>query len=145
MGQQRRVQQGRHLQPTHHQQLLEAFEELVTLHRLKGPALLPKTLLSTDPIQSRLSLVRHSERSIKCIRGSAMLQRWLGTVLLCCDQQFKCVKSFAGIVQVLGTIEAGQIERQPLQTKKRRETTMGAARKISTGLLTTYFRNGHAK
>lgn len=66
-------------------------------------------------------------------------------MLLCCDQQFKRVKSFAGIEQVLGTIEAWQIERQPLQTKKRRETTMGAARKISTGLLTTYFRNGHAK
>ena len=64
---------------------------------------------------------------------------------LCCDQQFKRVKSFAGIEQVLGTIEAWQIERQPLQTKKRREITMGAARKISTGLLTTYFRNGHAK
>lgn len=74
-----------------------------------------------------------------------MLHRWLGTVLLCCDQQLKRVKSFAGIVQVIGTIEAGKIERQPLQTKKRRETHMGAAREISTGLLTTYFRNRHAK
>ena len=74
-----------------------------------------------------------------------MLQRWLGTVLLCCDQQFKRVKSFAEIVQVLGTVEAGQIARQPLQTKKRRETTIGVARKFSTGVLTTHCRKGHVK
>jgi transposase-like protein len=62
--------------------LLEAFEELLTVHRLKVPALLRKTLLSTNPIESMFSLVRHSERNIKRSRGSAMLQRWLGTVLL---------------------------------------------------------------
>ena len=84
--------------------LLEAFEELLTVHRLKVPALLRKTLLSTNPIESMFSLVRHSERNIKRSRGSAMLQRWLGTVLLYCEQQFKRVKGFAGIAQVMATI-----------------------------------------
>ena len=77
--------------------LLEAFEELLTVHRLTVPALLRKTLLSTNPIESMFSLVRHSERNIKRSRGSAMLQRWLGTVVLYCEQQFKRVKGFAGI------------------------------------------------
>ena len=77
--------------------LLEAFEELLMLHQLKVPALLRKTLMSTNPIESMFSLVRHSERNIKRARGSAMLQRWLGTVLLHCEQQFKRVKGFAGI------------------------------------------------
>jgi transposase-like protein len=40
--------------------LLEAFEELLTLHRLKVPARLRKTLRSTNPIESMFSLVRHS-------------------------------------------------------------------------------------
>jgi len=98
--------------------LLEAFEELLTVHRLKVPALLRKTLLSTNPIESMFSLVRHSERNIKRTRGSAMLQRWLGTVLLYCEQQFKRVKGFAGIAQVMATIEAEHAEPQPAQTKK---------------------------
>lgn len=98
--------------------LLEAFEELLTIHRLKVPALLRKTLLSTNPIESMFSLVRHSERNIKRSRGSAMLQRWLGTVLLYCEQQFNRVKGFAGIAQVLATIEAEQAEPQSAPTTK---------------------------
>ena len=98
--------------------LLEAFEALLTVHRLKVPALLRKTLLSTNPIESMFSLVRHSERNIKRSRGSAMLQRWLGTVLLYCEQQFNRVKGFAEIAQVLATIEAEQAAPQSAPTKK---------------------------
>ena len=98
--------------------LLEAFEELLTVHRLKVPALLRKTLLSTNPIESMFSLVRHSERNIKRSRGSAMLQRWLGTVLLYCEQQFKRVTGFAGIAEVMATIEAEHAEPQLVQAKK---------------------------
>jgi putative transposase len=98
--------------------LLEAFEELLTLHRLKVPARLRKTLMSTNPIESMFSLVRHSERNIKRTRGSMMLQRWLGTVLLYCEQQFKRVKGYAGIAQVIATIEAEHAEPQLVQTKK---------------------------
>jgi len=98
--------------------LLEAFEELLTLHRLKVPALLRKTLMSTNPIESMFSLVRHSERNIKRTRGSTMLQRWLGTVLLYCEKQLKRVKGFAGIAQVVATIEAEQAEQPSTPMKK---------------------------
>lgn len=98
--------------------LLEAFEELLTLHRLTVPALLRKTLLSTNPIESMCSLVRHSERNITRTRGSAMLQRWLGTVLLYCEKQFKRVKGYGGIAQVIATIEAEHAEQQSAPTKK---------------------------
>ena len=98
--------------------LLEAFEELLTVHRLKVPAWLRKTLLSTNPIESLFSLVRHSERNIKRSRGSARLQRWLGTVWLYCEQQCNRVKGFAGIPQVMATIEAEHAEPPLVQTKK---------------------------
>ena len=88
------------------------------MYQLKVPALLRKTLLSTNPIESMFSLVRHSERNITRSRRSAMLQRWLGTVLLYCEQQFKRVKGFAGIAQVLATIEAKHAEQHLVQTKK---------------------------
>jgi putative transposase len=64
-------------------------------------ALLRKTLLSTNLIESMFSLVRHSERNIKRTRGSAMLQPWLGTVLLYCEKQFRRVKGFAEMAQVM--------------------------------------------
>jgi hypothetical protein len=98
--------------------LLEAFEELLTVHRLKVSALLCKTLMSINQIGSMFSLVRHSERNIKRSQGSTMLQRWLGTVLLHREQQFKRVKGFAGIAQVRATIAAEHAKPQLVQTKK---------------------------
>ncbi|MBX9659163.1 MAG: hypothetical protein K2X00_11400 [Nitrospiraceae bacterium] len=67
---------------TKNESAAESFEKLLTVHRLKGLALLRQTLMSTKPIERLFSLVRHSERNIICIRGSMMRQRWLGTVSL---------------------------------------------------------------
>ncbi len=67
--------------------------------------LLRKTLMSTNPIESMFSLVRHSERNIKRTRGSQMLQRWLGTVLLACERRFRRGKGYAEIAPVLAMIE----------------------------------------
>jgi DNA-binding transcriptional ArsR family regulator len=69
--------------------LLEAMEEILTLHRLKMPALLRKTLTSTNPIESMFATVRNCERNIKRYRTSAMAQRWLASVLLHCEKGFR--------------------------------------------------------
>ena len=94
--------------------LLEAFEELLTSHRLKVPALLRKTLITTNPIESMFSLVRQCEKNIKRPRGSAMLQRWLGSVLLYCEKQFNRVRGYQEIELVIANIDnelAGQTEK----------------------------------
>ncbi|MCG3773111.1 MAG: hypothetical protein JW384_04341 [Nitrosomonadaceae bacterium] len=65
-----------------------------------------------------------------------MLQRWLGTVLLHCEQQLKCVKGFAEIAEVMATIEVEHVEPHWLRQRRRREATMGASQEISTDLLT---------
>lgn len=85
--------------------LLEAFDELLTSHRLKVPALLRKTLMSTNPIESMFSLVRQCEKNIKRHRDSAMLQRWLGTVLLYCEQQFRRARGHQAIKGVISNID----------------------------------------
>jgi transposase-like protein len=90
--------------------LLEAFDELLTLHRLKIPKLLRRALMSTNPIESMFSFVRQCERNIKRSRGTQMLQRWLGSVLLYSEQQFRKVKGFDEIAGVIATIEAEQSE-----------------------------------
>lgn len=47
-----------------------------------------------------------------------MLQRWMETVLLYCELQFKRVKVFAGIAQFFAIIEAEHAEQHPGETKK---------------------------
>lgn len=88
--------------------LLEAFQELLTLHRLKVPALLRKTLHSTNPIESLFSRVRACERNIKRYRSSRMAQRWLAAALLYGEKSFRTVKGHDHIPAVLANIEAEQ-------------------------------------
>jgi len=88
--------------------LLEAFQELLTLHRLKVPALLRKSLHSTNPIESLFSRVRLGEKNIKRYRNSAMAQRWLASVLLYGEKSFRTVKGHEYIQPMLANIEAEQ-------------------------------------
>ena len=97
--------------------LLEAFEEILTLHRLKVPALLRKTLMSTNPIESMFSTVRKDERNIKRKRGSGMLQRWLGAVLLKCEAKFNRVHGAGEILPVRNQIETN-LKVQPEDFRK---------------------------
>jgi len=85
--------------------LLEAFSELLTLHRLKVPALLRKTLHSTNPIESVFSRVRACEKNIKRYRSSQMAQRWLAAVLLYGEKSFRMVKGHEKIPELLAHIE----------------------------------------
>jgi len=86
--------------------LLEAFEEILTLHRLKIPGLLRKTLHSTNPIESMFSMVRDAEGNIKRYRRGGMTQRWLAAVLLLAEKRFRRVKGFASIGDVVKLMEA---------------------------------------
>lgn len=98
--------------------LLEAFDELLTLHRLKMPSLLRKTLMTTNPIESMFSMVRDCEGNIKRSRGSKMLQRWLGSVLLYCEKRFHKVKGYEKIAQAVEHIHAEQVDGKPALEKK---------------------------
>lgn len=85
--------------------LKEAMTEILTLHRLKIPALLRKTLTSTNPIENMFSTVRDCEMNIKRYRGSAMSQRWLAAVLLYCEKGFRRIKGYTDIPAVIESIE----------------------------------------
>lgn len=86
--------------------LLEAIEELLTLHRLKVPALLRKTLHTTNPIESMFSIVRDAEGNIKRYRGTKMAQRWLASSIMHAEGRFKRVKGHAQILAVVDAMGA---------------------------------------
>jgi transposase-like protein len=85
--------------------LLEAMEQLLTLHKLKVPALLRKSLHSTNSIESMFSMVRDCEKNIKHHRDSKMRQRWLASVLMHCEKRFKRVKGYESITDVMNAID----------------------------------------
>ncbi len=89
--------------------LMEAIEDILTLHRLKVPALLRKTLHSTNPIESMFSTVRKAEGNIKRYRDSKMMQRWLASVLLYAEQGFRKIKGHAFIANVMKRIETEEL------------------------------------
>ena len=88
--------------------LEEACEELLTLHRLRVPELLRKTLHSTNAIESIFSTVRHCEKNIKRYRGSKMSQRWLASVLLYAEENFRTVNGYHEIPWVMQAIKVLQ-------------------------------------
>lgn len=91
--------------------LLEAMEELLTLHRLKVPKALRTSLYTTNPIESMFSGVRDCEGNIKRYR-KGMYQRWLATVLLHCEQGFRRARGFRQIKSVVEEIKRQQVEGQ---------------------------------
>jgi transposase-like protein len=95
--------------------LLEAREELLTLHRLQVPALLRRTLHSTNPIESMFGTVRFCERNVKRHLGSKMSQRWLAAILLHAEEGFKALKGFRGIPEVIERIKREQKQETRLQ------------------------------
>jgi transposase-like protein len=83
----------------------EAQEELLTLHRLKIPELLRTVLHSTNSIESMFSTVRSCEKNIKRYRGSKMSQRWLSSVLLHAESNFRTMKGYNEIPWVIQRIK----------------------------------------
>ncbi len=81
--------------------LLEAKEEILTLHRLRVPAALRKTLHSTNPIESMFGTVRFREHNVKHRKTSRMSQRWLAALLLHAEGGFRAVKGFRHIPEFM--------------------------------------------
>ena len=85
--------------------LLEALDEILTLHRLQVPKLLRKALHSTNPIEAMFSQVRRAEGNILRYRGSKMSRRWLGSCLLYVETQFRRVRGYESILEVVANIK----------------------------------------
>ena len=85
--------------------LREAFDDLLTLHKINIPIALRTALRSTNAIESLFSKVRYREKNIRRWRNSNMRQRWLGTVLLHCEKTFNRVRGFKEIEDAVCAIK----------------------------------------
>jgi transposase-like protein len=74
--------------------LAEALEETLTVHRLGISGGLRKTLVTTNPVESAIEIVKTNARRVKRWNGSAMVLRWVGTGLVKAELQFRRVRGY---------------------------------------------------
>jgi transposase-like protein len=72
--------------------LKEGFEELLTVNKLKLPALLKKLFGTTNMIESCYSVAGDLCHNVKRWRGESMARRWAGAVLLETEKRFYRIK-----------------------------------------------------
>ena len=98
------------INPSAADSLTECLEQLLTVHRLKVPPLLRKTLHSTNPIESMFSMVARQVGKLKSIKQGKMAQRWVATALLDAETRFRSVKGHLQIAEVKDRIQSLQNE-----------------------------------
>ena len=89
------------LNPSAARSLEEGMQETLTVHRLRVPARLRRTLASTNVIESAFSIVETVCRNIKRWRTGDHIERWVGSGLLVAERQFRKVQGYREIPSLL--------------------------------------------
>lgn len=92
--------------PSAARSLEEGLEETLTLHRLKVPVELWKTLRSTNVIESAFSIVRVVCRNVKRWRPGNQIERWVGSGLVVAEKQFRRIVGYRVLPGLLAALEA---------------------------------------
>jgi transposase-like protein len=79
------------LNPSAARSLEEGLEETLTVHKLRVPDQLRRTLCCTKVIESAFSIVETVCRNVKRWRDGEHLERWVGSGLLMAERQFRKV------------------------------------------------------
>ena len=78
--------------------------ETLTVHRLRVPDQLRRTLSSTNVIESAFSIVETVCRNVKRWRDGDQTERWVGSGLLVAERQFRKVIGFRHIPLFLSSM-----------------------------------------
>ena len=79
------------LNPSAARSLEEGMEETLTVHKLRVPDQLRRTLCCTNVIESAFSIVETVCRNVKRWRPGDQIERWVGSGLLVAERQFRRV------------------------------------------------------
>jgi putative transposase len=93
--------------------LEEGMEETITMHRLRVPAQLRRTLASTNVIESAFSIMETVCRNVKRWRAGDHIERWVGSGLLVAERQFHKVQGYREIPSLL-TALANAVSKKPV-------------------------------
>ena len=85
--------------------LREGLDDTLTLMRLGITGQLAKTLSSTNPCESMIEIVRHTQRNVKRWRDGDMRKRWTAAGMLQAEQQFRRIVGYRHLATLVIAIE----------------------------------------
>src|SRR4051812_3580139 len=85
--------------------LREGLHDTLTLMRLGITGQLANTLCSTNPCESMLEIVRHTQRNVKRWRDGDMRRRWTAAGMLVAEQQFRRIIGYRDLAKLVIAIE----------------------------------------
>jgi putative transposase len=92
------------LNPSAARSLEEGMEETLTVHKLRVPEQLRRTLSCTNVIESAFSIVETVCRNVKRWRDGDHIERWVGSGLLVAERQFRKVIGHRQIPMLLSSM-----------------------------------------
>ena len=102
-----------HLNPSAARSLEEGLEETLTVHRLRVPEPLRRTLRSTNVIESAFSIVETVCRNVKRWREGDHIERWVASGLLTAERQFRKVIGYRDIPTLVSSM-ANAMSNKPI-------------------------------
>jgi putative transposase len=98
--------------------LLEGLDEMFTVARLGIDGRLAKTLTTSNPVESMISIARATNRNVTRWRDGQMVLRWTAAGMLNAERSFRRIKGYKQMPQLVDAL--------------RRHTHPGAARATET-------------
>ncbi len=105
-----------HPNPSAARSLQEGLAETLTVHQLRVPDQLRRTLSCTNVIESAFSIVETVCRNVKRWRKGDQIERWVGSGLLVAEQQFRNVIGYRQIPLLLSAM-ANAVSQKPVARK----------------------------
>jgi len=106
------------LNPSSARSLGEGLEETLTVHRLRIPPQLRKTLACTNVIESAFSIVERVCRNVKRWHDGDQRERWVGSGLLVAEKQFRRIQGYKQIPDLLRELAALAPSKAVVKRKK---------------------------
>jgi transposase-like protein len=85
--------------------LREGMDDTLTLMRLGITGQLATTLSSTNPCESMIEIVRHTQRNVKRWQDGDMRKRWTAAGMLVAEQQFRRIIGYRDLAKLVIAIE----------------------------------------
>jgi transposase-like protein len=85
--------------------LREGLEETLTVNRLAITGALKRTLSSTNPCESMISVVRTTQRNVKRWRAGDMRLRWTAAGMLEAERQFRRIIGYRDLARLAVAVE----------------------------------------
>src|SRR5712664_884599 len=101
------------LNPSAARSLEEGLEETLTVHKLRVPDQLRRTLSCTNVIESAFSIVETVCRNVKRWQAGDQIERWVGSGLLVAERQFRKVIGHRQIPLLLSSM-ASAVSKKPI-------------------------------